>query len=310
MMKQKYDAPSGQCMSDQGERQPSLLRLGKHIQKIFSNPFRGFVQYLISFSLTQLLLTVGAMPILIGWGLGTSVMSLIGNLVFTPVLIVFILLSSLLLFTELCGIPNVYIAHTLDQITIIWERVLNYGSSSWMIECAKPPTTVLIGILVFTFIALHHPWVNSVKRRFIVLGSILMLLYGICWTYQRTFQSHGCVRKFDEKLYVIPLADRSVIVVDNGFFSRKKSIEKALEFEFKPWMVKQFGGVNIKEFRVTKANVGSLMAAHHACTLWKIKEVWVPFFKKLQTPKAWWSFFTLKEFAKKHDILFIRYDSK
>ena len=274
----------------------------ERIKKLFNR----FTQYLISFSLTQLLLTVGAMPILIGWGLGTSVMSLVGNLVFTPVLIVFILLSSLLLFTELCGIPNFYIAKTLDQITLIWERVLNYGSSSWMIECAKPPTTILIAIPVLTFVILHHRWVNSIKRRFIVLGSILMLLYCMCWTYQRTFQSHGGVRKFDEKLYVIPLADRSVIVIDNGFFSRKKSIEKALEFEFKPWMVKQFGGINIKEFRINKPNAGSLMAAHHACTLWKIKEIWVPFFKKLNNAKSWWAFFRLKEHAQEHGIRFVR----
>ena len=107
-----------------------------------------FKNYLIRFSLTQLFLTAGAMPILIGWGLGTSVMSLVGNLIFTPVLIVFILLSSLLLFTELLGIPNAYVALTINHITAWWEYALSFGSSSWMIECARPPTVVLIAFVI------------------------------------------------------------------------------------------------------------------------------------------------------------------
>lgn len=266
----------------------------------------SFKNYLIRFSLTQLFLTVGAMPILIGWGLGTSVMSLVGNLIFTPVLIVFILLSSLLLFTELCGIPNAYIACLINTITHWWEYALSFGSSKWMIECARPPTWVLLAFLLALVFFVHHPKVNSVRRRFITFGTLLVLLYGVCWGYQRMFQSHSHVRQFDEKLYVIPLVDRSIIVVDNGFFARKKSIEKAIEFEFKPWIVKQFGNVAIKEFRVNNISAGSLMAAHHACTLWNVKEVWVPFFKRLPNPKSWWAFFTLKRYAGDHEIRFVR----
>lgn len=58
--------------------------------------------------------------------------------------------------------------------------------------------------------------------------------------------------RFNNKVYVIkPAHSSSIILVDTGYFSRKKSLEKAIECELRPWIVKRFGAVSIQEFRVS-----------------------------------------------------------
>jgi hypothetical protein len=49
--------------------------------------------YLVTFTQTQLVITLISLPILVAWGLGYSVMSLVGNLLFSPVLTLFLILS-------------------------------------------------------------------------------------------------------------------------------------------------------------------------------------------------------------------------
>jgi len=65
-------------------------------------------KFLINFLHSQLIVTLVALPILVAWGLPSSVMTFIGNLVFAPVLTIIIILASLLFFTQLVGISNAW----------------------------------------------------------------------------------------------------------------------------------------------------------------------------------------------------------
>ena len=58
----------------------------------------------------QLYLSLMSSPILIYWGLPVSLASPLGNILFNPLLVVFLFFSSLLFFTELLHIPNIFCA--------------------------------------------------------------------------------------------------------------------------------------------------------------------------------------------------------
>src|SRR4051812_19287834 len=81
----------------------------------------------------QLLISIVILPILIAWGLPTSIMSIVGNLIFAQILTLFIFISALLFTTDLCGIPNFWIAQALEWVTSIWHYVLSFGSAHWLI---------------------------------------------------------------------------------------------------------------------------------------------------------------------------------
>lgn len=278
------------------------------MRKKLNTTLDSIKHYLIHFTQTQLAITLVSLPILVSWGLGFSLMSFVGNLVFAPVLTLFLILSSLLLFTQIVGIPNHYLVVLLDGLTYLWNLVLHQGSSSWLVECAKPPTFLLIGIPIITFIVLHHRLVNTHRKRFLVL---VFLMIGSCvlFTLQKNHNANTLTASsFHEKLYVIKLVDSpSIIVIDEGFFARKKSVDKAIDYELRQWINKTYGHVAIEELRITRPGVGSFKAAQYMCTRWNVKAVWLPYFDKTISKTAWRAYFDLKKFLDENQIRFVRY---
>jgi len=268
----------------------------------------AFYSYLLSFTQTQMLLTLLALPILVGWGLGWSLMALVGNLIFTPVLTVFLVISSLLLFTQLLGIPNGYLALALDKLTVVWDKVLHLGSPSWIVENACPSRWILFLVPIAAFFVLRHCYVNTPLKR---IGAMCVLLAFFCsiFSLQRYFNTRNQLTyRFNDKLYMIKLANHnSVIVIDDGYGSRKKSIEKAVNFDIKPWLAKHVGSVTIKEWRVNAVTAGCLKTAAYACTLWPVEAVWLPFFKKPLSKAGWRAYFDLKRQLAAKGIRFVRY---
>jgi len=236
--------------------------------------------YLTRFTLTQLALTLVSIPILASWGLGCSVMTFVGNLVFTPILIVFLMLSSLLLFSQLLGIPNSWLAWMLDHLTAWWHVLLSKGSTSWMVSWAKPPTWLLIAIPIATVLLLRWRIVNTIMRRIAALSALgLVICIGMLW-YTNIVSDRNLAQRFAPNLYVIKLVGQpSVIMVDEGFFTRKKSFEKLIAYELRPWLTKQFGMVRIKELHLRRPSNGSLRAAVEICMAWEVDEIWLPYFK-------------------------------
>jgi hypothetical protein len=265
--------------------------------------------YLVSFTQTQLVITIVALPILVAWGLGYSLMSLVGNLIFAPVLTAFLVLSSLLLFAHLLGIPHAWLATLLNWLTLAWDWMLNHASSSWLIECAKPSTVILIALPLIVYVLLHHRWMSTPLRRIGALCGLLVLCYGIFYA-QRIHNGDGpLTRCLNDKLYVIKLVGTdALILIDDGYFARKKSIEKAIAYEVRPWLAKQFGSVRIRELRMTRVGAGGLQAAKHICSLWPVESLWLPFFKNKLSKYAWRSFFDMKRIVVEKGIRLVRYD--
>lgn len=97
-------------------------------------------------------------------------------------------------------------------------------------------------------------------------------------------------------------------MIDEGFFARKKSAGKAVQYELRPWLNKIFGSVTIAELRIKNPTGGSFQAAHYICQLWHVKEVWLPFFKKELSKYAWKCFFDMKQYIDLFNIRFNRYN--
>lgn len=264
--------------------------------------------YLTRFTLTQLSLTLISIPILASWGLGCSIMTFVGNLVFTPILIVFLMLSSLLLFSQLLGIPNAWLAWMLDQLTAWWHSLLCHGSTSWMLSWAKPPNWLLAAIPIATVLLLRWRIINTILRRIAALSALgIIICVGMFW-YTRIVSDHNLAQQFAPKLYVIKLVGQpSVIMIDEGYFTRKKSFDKLIAYELRPWLTKQFGMVRIKELRLGRPSNGSLCAAVQICTAWEVSEVWLPYFKTKLTKTGWKAFFDLQRLANERGIRLKRY---
>lgn len=265
-------------------------------------------RYLSTYLQTQLGATIVAMPILIHWGLGVSVMTIVGNLVFTPLLTLFLLLCALIFVTEICMLPNQYIIIALEALAAIWEKLLALGQSSWIIHFARPHGAILLAMPLIFFWGLLQPWCSTVLRRLLFMTTVGAGLITCCLLQQwHNFNAHGCVQ-LAPKLYALPLAGkRKIIVIDEGYLSRKKSVIRSVDYEVNQQIAKQFGQVEIAEMRITKPTLSSFIAAERLCLHWDVDAVWLPFFDHELHKYAWRKFFDLKRYLVEHDIRFVRY---
>lgn len=232
--------------------------------------------HLLSFTQTQLAITLVSLPILVSWGLGISIMTLIGNLIFPPLLTLFLIISTLVLFTQLFGAPNGILLKLLDDLTWCWDQILQHGSASWVYSCAKPHTIVLIIIPVITYIALQHRTINTYFRRCSAMSLLLAASYGIFFMQRHQSLNVSAPLHFHDKLTVQQVdKSSSIMIIDNGYFTRKKSPEKSIDYELKPWLAKQFGDVTITQLSISKLSVGALRAIKHLSATWRVESVMI-----------------------------------
>jgi hypothetical protein len=261
--------------------------------------------YLIQFIQAQLFITTIILPILVFWGLPISVMSFVGNLIFTPFLAIIITISTMIFFTQLSSIPNGFLVYILNQTIDLWDKILNYSSNRWMIELANPGLKINVIIPIVAILALQNKRINTPAKRIIALSIIVLISFCSMFFYKFTIKPSHTL-KYENKFLAQKNTNKEISFTDNGFFNKKKSIQKALDFELKPYLIKEFGTSNIKELKLCKPGLRTFEGASEFCNIFCVKQVTLPFFKNKINKQAWRSFFKLRKHLHNKKIPLVR----
>lgn len=260
--------------------------------------------YLLAMLQVQLVLTLTSLPILIHWGLPLSYMTFVGNILFTPVLMVFIFTSSLLFFTEICNIPNQLVVNILETITSFWQFLLTKGNISWLYGFVHPGILPLLALGLTSAVILITVFKAPLHQRIITYSLTLTIIVGSLLCYQKfIYQPQGfhttkCSISYDKKT--------GVTFIDKGFFASKKSPDKAVYFDLRPFIIKRYGSIQFDKLILTKPGIRAFQGALTCCKLFAIRSVRVAYFKHKLSKKGWALFFALKNYAAQHNIRFER----
>jgi hypothetical protein len=259
--------------------------------------------YLFNFTQTQLIATLVSIPILVGWGLQISLISFIGNLIFTPILTVFLLLSSVIFFTELLGIPNSLVIKSLEALTNFWQNTLALGKKEWLISFCHPTTLILFLIPALVFLTLllvkHKKPFYKMVLMLVCLACSVLFLAILPKFFNKTqnttdFYNQKLIFKFDNQ--------NNATLVDNGYFSTKASPEKIIDYEIKQYLIKNTGKPEIKNIILLKPGLRTFRAAQELCNKLDVKSVTLPLSNKKLTKKACQEFYKLKELLQEKNI--------
>ncbi len=211
-------------------------------------------RFLLNFLQIQLFITLVSLPILICWGLPISKLSFVGNLIFLPILTLFLVLSSLLFFTQIFGIPNGVFAYLLDKLVLWWQHLLDYGSNSWLVGFSRPNFLFLVLILVFVLIVLTNKYLNMFihRRIFALLGLVCFFTFYLF--YNDLSQKNITLQYGKSKLLVSRNEDGRVFLYDFSFLCRKRNLANFLEYELRPYILKKFGTINIQDLSFLHRN--------------------------------------------------------
>jgi hypothetical protein len=100
----------------------------------------------------QLFVTSFSLPILAVWGMNISLLTIIGNLIFSPILFVMLFLANFLFIGILVGIPTTYISYALNYFGTWWLYLMSFSSESWLITAHAPSWIACCSLIPLTSI--------------------------------------------------------------------------------------------------------------------------------------------------------------
>ncbi len=262
--------------------------------------------YLKRYLLVQLVATLTSLPFLVAWGLPLSLMTIVGNILFAPMLTIFLLLSSFLFFTELFMIPNSLIVTSINVFCSWWHSLMSLGSKKWLIGFASPPFFVVGIYLVFLFLILLFV-IKQKLRTISSLASIFVMSCTFLYGYTH-FHTVSLIKPIynQNKLAIHQHRDATLTIIDNGFFNTRQAVGNTITFELCPYLLKNFGTTKIKKLILLKPGPRGFIAALELSKRCSIAQVILPFFEKKLTRYGWYFFFELKRTLERENIKFVR----
>lgn len=232
------------------------------------------IWWLVRFLHVQLFITLMAMPILIAWGLPISALSPLGNLFFSPLLTAFLLLSSLLFFTELVCLPNGLIVTCLEWLTTIWYRLLMIADQRFLLGFAKPNPFILIALPLITVLILLHPRTRGVIRSTLYFAALITLTTGYLHFIARP-RTQVCPIECNTGTVHLLRDNHELMVVDPGYIGRRLSAASWAQYTLTPHIVKTMGTTTIDHLVLMQPGTLLFEAIEQLLTKVSIKNIYL-----------------------------------
>lgn len=273
------------------------------MKKFVEKTKRYLTNYLFSFLQAQLVVSVVSIPILVGWGLPTSFMTFVGNLIFAPVLIAFLVLSSLIFFMQLLHIPNQFLISILSVISHTWINFLGTGQKSWLYGFYKPHTWILILIPTISFGILYLIRLKSAVFKTVIMSALIVIIVTGLTIYPYLHRKH-ITKCFAEGRLVVDIDENfKVKFIDNGFFNKHQSADKLIDYDIKQFLIKNTGKINIDSLVLLKPCYRTFKAGQECCIKLNVREIAMLYFDGSKFKKtAWREYFNFKRIAEEKGI--------
>jgi hypothetical protein len=244
-------------------------------------------------------LTLISLPILIVWGLPLSVVAPVGNFIFNFVLVWFLSLSSLIFFTELCGIPNSYLVLALEYLTRGWLWCLNKGYSWFLIGFATP-SLVILGLLpIVVFILVHYRFTHPPLRN---VGSLILVFCGmmvLCMWYTTANLGLHAVEGSRGKAFIMQTST-GTNVIDGGVFTSTPSTSWA-QYTLSAELLKKTGSNKINTLILCCPSSRTFEAATVFLKTMAISTIFIPGWQGRLSYKHWKAYRVFKTQAAEHN---------
>lgn len=222
----------------------------------------------------QLFMTIVSFPILTSWGLPLSVYTLISTLLFTPFLLCFLLVSSLLFVCHLCKIPDEICVWLLEHLSYIWSSLITYHQQNLLVGFRQPP--------FFIYIILVCATVYTVKKRSITIGTkniILFFCLGITLIVCKTIfaPKNGTVLVPCNRSNLEIINEQgSITVIDPGVIGSSPSASSWISYDFVSDLTRTVGATCIDHFVLCRINQRTFQALYALASRVHIKNLYLP----------------------------------
>lgn len=260
---------------------------------MYTNPslFNKYSAWLLSAIELQLFITCVSMPILVHWGLPLSLMTVPGNLLFAPILTLFLLLSSIIFFAELLHIPNGLSIKFLEYLSFGWEWVMSHGSNSWLFGMPQFPVWITAMLCTAPFIIICLRGLTQ-RTRIALLALVISGSYGLSHGYL-FFQHHAFTLAITPKTeWRVMRHSNQTIIVDSMPHHTLKDPESIASYGIIQPLLKQCGDSSIDYLIITHPDMHTFKIIRALAEKTRIGHLYIVYFKGTMSKAAWYHFFT------------------
>ncbi len=252
-----------------------------YLKKLFYHQLSRLGPYLQSYLHLQLVITLTAWPLLYQAGLPLSPALFLGNLLFAPFLLLFLLLSSLLFFTELLSVPHWPLSSLLELLTTVWWYTLNSGHRSWLFVLTHPPHWVTIVLPLLVLASLLHKQLSRATRIYFFI--LLIVLAG--YLIPRLQGETATQLRFLDKELTLYQSGSQGIIIDPGILGRRLSAPKQITFSLIPQLNKQ--GVTHLNLIVAKPSIMVFKSLARLVESFPVGAIYLPSFTGTLKNNGW-----------------------
>lgn len=245
----------------------------------------------------QFFLLLISFPILVAWGLPIAILAPLGNILFGPFLIIFLLVASLIFFTSLCGISWTFGDRILEHITALWEFCMAIPVQRLLMHTfVKPPLWVLLFLVIVTMAIMHYrfsspllissQFTHRLRSRMVAL--LVFFTAAACGLKISQLYAQPIFRiPCGNKGYVTVLnTGKETVVIDEGFLGGCHSAASWAQYSFLTELARLTGRHSIDHFislRPTQLTFETLVFLLGKA---EIKTIYVPYWHGMMKKSA------------------------
>ena len=258
--------------------------------------------WIVRFVQIQLFMTLISFPILVCWGIPLSMLSLLGNLIFSPVLTIFLLLCSLIFFGELIGLPTSLLIRFLEYMSSWWCWLLEWPSNRFIFGFPKPPLYILALIPICILITLFNKQTRTLFISTIIFAILLFLTLLFCSFYKKD-RCHTIEVPCNNGHVTLINTKKKLVLVDPGVIGQRISSCSWIEYTLIPHIIKTTGKTRINHIILLQPNKVTFDAIALLCTKIEVKKIYMPLWEGSMKKTGLISFFDLKKAIKNNNVI-------
>lgn len=262
--------------------------------------------YITNFLQLQLFLTLFSWPILLLWGLPISIASPLGNLIFSPFIMLFLLISCLIFFTEIFYIPNGLLIVALDYISYCWIWLASWAQRSWLINCAQPPLVIAFAITLSALAVIHYKKLVHSNRRILLFFIILGLTFFYLKQIAIPKEQISNITCFEKEITLIS-ANKKHVFIDPGYLGRRISAPSWVSYNLVPTLVKS-GISQLDHVIILKPSAMTFRALNALCHKIDINNLYIVSWTGELNCSGWQAWEELLASVNKYKINLIKID--
>jgi hypothetical protein len=243
--------------------------------------------YALNFIHVQLFITLISMPILLAWGMPISVLTFAGNLLLSPILGAFLLLSSIIFFCILLAIPCQPIVCLLEIVTHWWLKLMGYANIQCLIPLTLPWWPLLIVIGAATLAILHFKKCNTTYKS---IGAYSLLLIIIMIGLKQWHKASYTIEKIPcnkGHITIIYHTNNTLTLIDPGYIGQRLNSLSWCQYTLMPYLAKKYGCTNIEHCIILQPNKIIFDTLNDLQEKIVIKNIYLPFWQG-KLPLPWW----------------------